>query len=80
MSRLYDWLLGLFVRIEVEGWYLTDRDLRDRARAYEAFVADGGDPASITRVERAYGVGAEPQRHWSTWAEVKAKAAEIRGS
>ena len=56
MSRLYNWLLGLWVRGEVAGWYVLDSELRDRMLAHEAFLAHGGNVEEIERVERAYGV------------------------
>lgn len=37
-------------------FYAMNSDAEDMARAYEAFVADGGDPDFIERVERAYDV------------------------
>lgn len=40
--------------------YSTTAEARDQRRAYEAFVADGGDPDGIYEVEEWLGLGRKP--------------------
>lgn len=59
--RLRDLPYWLAAQLDSLAYSLTD-EAADRRRAYEAFVADGGDPAGIFEVEEWLGVAATTVR------------------
>lgn len=54
LTAAYDWLLLNYIRVLIAAELGPLPDDEERARL--DFIADGGDPDFIERVERAYGI------------------------